>query len=234
MYIYIIICVYIYIWSWGSCPSTAGRSGHPQGRRLLGSFHRREAPRPGCGSLSRSTWSSPPIFFIIGRSTTRVKWPMIQSHRRYVDPSQEPLSHENQKVSHLPRDHLFDQNLSSSVPYITYDSILSHILPVRPHWPIWTPQKSQLFCEVGGVRQWRSRKIRQGRPGASGVSGQPGGLLRTGGLGWPGWSFFLGNKCYPKKRGWGLLGIMMQLGNAIFGYDIVIIVISVSWFRVTG
>lgn len=174
------------------------------------------------------------IFFIIGRSTTRVKWPMIQSHRRYVDPSQEPLSHENQKVSHLPRDHLFDQNLSSSVPYITYDSILSHILSVRPHWPIWTPQKSQLFCEVGGVRQWRSRKIRQGRPGASGVSGQPGGLLRTGGLGWPGWSFFLGNKCYPKKRGWGLLGIMMQLGNAIFGYDIVIIVISVSWFRVTG
>jgi hypothetical protein len=38
--------------------------------------------------------------------------------------------------------------------------------------------------------------------------------------------FFWGTNATPKKRGWGLLGIMMQLGNAIFGYDILIISVS--------
>ena len=121
---------------------------------------------------------------------------------------------------------------------------LSHISPMIPYYPT--------FCQLDPIDQFEPPRspscfARWGEF-ASGEAGRfdkddlvqavyPGSQeVYCAQVVWGGpvGVFFLGNKCYPKKRGWGLLGIMMQLGNAIFGYDTVIIVISVSWFRVTG
>ena len=161
---------------------------------------------------------------IIGRSTTRVKWPMIQSHKRYVDPSQEPLSHENQKVSHLPRDHSLRKTPIIICPIY---HLWFYIIPVRPHWPIEPPRSPSCFARWGEFASGEAGRFDKDDLVQAVYPGSQEVYCAQVVWGGPVGGFFWGTNATPKKRGWGLLGIMMQLGNAIFGYDILII--SVSW-----